>query len=188
MAEYRFTAKIEHTEITLEELFKTQYYTYNKIRMILRMVFGAIAAVGAVIFEMPMWLKGVLLIMGCWLLVSKDFPAQMRADRALQARHGSLPKMKYGFGEKVFNVSGEGSKDIKYSEIARLAEDAAYLYIFMGKDSVCMMERESIKPESCEDFMKFIAEKTGLTWKREKSIVLMNIFDIKDMIRERNKK
>ena len=97
MAEYLYRAKITHTEKTVEQLYKMQYYVYEKPRMILRALIGFGLVVAAVLSSLPTWGKAILLLIGAWLLVSRDFPAAVRADKALNERRAKLPNMSYGF-------------------------------------------------------------------------------------------
>ena len=182
-----FHGRIDHTEETIELLFKTEYYTFETMRMLTRMAIGAIMIVLGLTVEMPMWARGLLMLIGCWLLVSKDFPSAVRADRVIEARKGALPSMSYDFYEDHVFLSGEGSMNIEYSKFGRLVEDETYLYLFISKDSVCMVERATLTPPAEEDFMKFIEDKTGLRWKREKSILFMNAQDLFQAIRDRKK-
>ncbi len=177
MSSIRYSAAITHTSKTIHALFRTQYYSYSKLRILLRFILGFILACSAVMLSLPVWAKGILIASGAWLIVSQDFPAQVRADRVLQARGGKLPVMRYAFGDDGLNVSGEGSMDIPYAKISRLIHDSEYLYLFIMKDSVCMMDR----PENSGEFMKFIAEKTGLEWQTVKSVFAMNIDDLKEI-------
>jgi hypothetical protein len=188
MADYRYSAKIDHTEKTIELLYKTQYYAYSKLRILARLLIGLAMVVVALMVDIPTWGKGLLLLFGAWLLASKDFPAQTKADKALQERKAALPSMSYQFfGDRVL-LSGEGSMNIPYKKFARLAEDKEYLYIFMSKDSVCMIDRATIKPQPDQDFMKFISDKTGLQWRREKSFLAMNFWDLRQMLKDRKEK
>lgn len=188
MANSKFKAKIEHNERTIEELFRTEYYTYEKSKILIRLAIGVAAAVIGIVVTMPIWCRGLLLLVAGWLIAAKDFPAQVRADKSVQDRNGQLPKMSYEFYEGYVTVSGEGSMDIKYKKFKRLVKDASYLYMFISKDSVCMLERESVKPKSDEELMTFVAEKTGLEWKSEKSFLLLNIYDLRDIFRDRHAK
>ena len=90
MAEICYRAKITHTEKTVEQLYKMQYYVYEKPRMLLRMLLGFGLVLTAVVTGIPNWGKALLLLAGAWLLVSKDFPAAVRADRALSERKARL--------------------------------------------------------------------------------------------------
>lgn len=172
----RYSASITHTPATIHRLYKTQLYTYGKLRIIPRTFTGFCLVLSAVMFSLPVWAKALLLAIGAWLIVSQDFPAQIRADKVIQSRK-SLPSMHYDFSDDGFTVSGEGSMNIPYAKISRLVHDNDYCYIFMSSDSICMMD----KPENAEEFMKFIEEKTGLNWRRVKSLMAMNIDDVKEI-------
>jgi len=105
----------------------------------------------------------------------------------LEVRKAELPSMQYEFHKDAMKISGEGSMSIPYKKIARLAEDPEYLYVFMGKDSVCMIERSSVKPDS-DALQEFLAKKTGLDWLNEKSLLTVNLADVILMFRNRKDK
>lgn len=188
MADRRFHGGIKHTEHTVEQLYKTQYCAYEKPRILIRLGIGLALAVVALTAAIPTWARAILLLLGCWFMASKDFPSQIRADRAMQARKAALPDMEYDFYEDHVYVTGEGSMNIKYKKFTRLVQDEKYLYLFLAKDSMCMLERESLRPADAEKFMAFIEEKTGLTWRREKSILSMNLWDVKQLIKDHKEK
>jgi hypothetical protein len=184
MAETLYRAEIRHTEKTVEQLYKMQYYVYEKPRMILRALIGFALVVAAVASALPTWGKALLLLLGAWLLVSRDFPAAVRADRALSERKAKLPNMNYSFGPDKLHLSGEGSMDIPYKKFTKLVEDRQYLYLFESRNSVCMMDKESIKPADIMGFAAFLEKKTGLRWQAEKSFLSMSIYDIRQAIRD----
>ena len=188
MADYLYRAKITHTEKTVEQLYKMQYYVYEKPRMILRALIGFGLVVAAVLSSFPTWGKALLLLFGAWLLVSRDFPAAVRADRALSERKAKLPNMSYGFGPDSVHLSGEGSMDLPYSKLTRLVEDKQYLYLFVNRNSVCMMEKDSLKPADLMAFAKLLEEKTGLKWRAEKSFLSMSIYDMRQAFKDMRKK
>jgi hypothetical protein len=188
MATCRYSGKIDHTEKTIELLYKTQYYAYSKLRILARLLIGLAMVVVALTVDIPTWSKALLLLIGAWLLASKDFPAQAKADKALQERKAALPSMSYQFFGEYMLVSGEGSMEIPYKKFARLAEDKDYLYIFMSKDSVCMIDRATVKPRTTEELMKFISIKTGLQWRKEKSFLAINFWDLRQMLKDRKEK
>ena len=97
MANPLYQAGIKHTEKTVEQLYKTQYYVYEKPRMLLRMAFGFILVLIAAFTSLLLWIKAVFLLFGAWFLVSRDFPAAVRADRAISERKAKLPSMEYTF-------------------------------------------------------------------------------------------
>lgn len=185
MACLHYKAKIAHTEKTIEKMFVTQYYAYEQLRMYLRFILGIVLAAVAVLLTIPMWLRGMLLLAGGWLLSSADFPAQIRADRAVQARRGKLPVMEYDFYDDRMSISGEGSMNTKYNKFEKLIEDSDYLYLFMSKTSVCMIDKNTLTNVSLPDFKTFLSERTGIKWKFKKSMLAFNLYDIKDMLKNR---
>jgi len=180
-----FSGKIRHTEETIQLLYQMEYHTYDRMKMLTRMAIGAIMVVLGLTVEMPMVLRGILMAIGCWLLVSQDFPAASKADRAIQARNGSLPVMEYEFHEKNVVLSGEGSMTIRYDRFQRLVKSEQYLYLFLGKGSVCMIDKDTIDPWLVEDFMDFIEEKTGKQWTMDKPLIAWNIRDVFGAIKDR---
>ena len=189
MADYLYRAEMARTEKSVEQLYKMQEDVYEKPRMILRALIGFGLVVAAVMSGLPTWGKALLLLLGAWLLVSRDFPAAVRADRALSERKAKLPDMSYGFGPDKVHLSGEGSMDLPYKKFTRLVEDARYLYLFVSRNSVCMMEKDSVKPDDIMAFAKFMEEKTGLKWRAEKSFLSMSIYDLRQAFKDmRDKK
>ena len=188
MAEICYRAKITHTEKTVEQLYKMQYYVYEKPRMLIRTLIGFGLVLTAVVTTVPNWVKALLLLAGAWLLVSRDFPAAVRADRALSERKAKLPNMNYSFGPEAVHLSGEGSMDIPYSKFTRLVEDRQFLYLFVTRNSICMMEKDSLKPADIMAFAKYMEDKTGLKWRAEKSFLSMSIYDLRRAFRDMREK
>lgn len=187
MAGCQFTAKIEHTEKTIESLYRAQYHAYEKPQMLAWMAVGFVLIFIAAFSSLPAWAKAIILLIGAWLVVSMDFPALVRADRAVDARHGSLPKMEYEFHKDQMKISGEGSMSIKYKEIAKLTEDKYYLYIIISKDSICMVDKNTVRPQTAAELKEFLAAKTKLDWLNEKSFLMMNLADVILLLRNRKK-
>lgn len=179
-----YRAKITHSGKTVEQLYKMQYYVYEKPRMLLRLLIGFGLVAVAVAAGFPTWAKALLLLVGAWLLVSRDFPAAVRADRALMERKAVLPNMNYSFGSETLRLTGEGSMDIPYKKITRLVEDKQYLYLFLSRNSVCMMEKDSVKPADIMAFAQFMEEKTGLKWRAEKPFLNMSIYDLRQTLKD----
>lgn len=44
-----YRAQIKHTEKTVEQLYKTQYYAYEKLRVLLRIALGLALAIAAIL-------------------------------------------------------------------------------------------------------------------------------------------
>lgn len=187
MANCQFVAKIEHTEKTIESLYRAQYHAYEKPKMLIWMGFALALIFVAAFSSFPAWLKAIILLIGAWLVVSPDFPALVRADRAVEARRGILPRMDYEFHKDQMKVSGEGSMSIAYKKIVRLTEDKYYLYIILSKDSICMIDKSTVRPDNVKELKDFLADKTKLYWQNEKSFLMMNLADVILLFRNRKK-
>lgn len=74
-----------------------QRYTYDKPRILLRLGLGLMMAAAALTVTMPMWMKALLLLVGAWLMASKDFPAKIQVDRVLQERKVRQSKIQEDF-------------------------------------------------------------------------------------------
>jgi len=180
-----FKGEIVHTEKTLRQLFRTEYETYERKKIFVWMGVGALMIVLAILVEMSMPLRVILLLIACWLLVSSDFPAEMRADKVVDTRRGSLPSMSYEFYDKDMKLESEGSMRMKYDKFQRLIEDSDYLYLFEAKNSVCMLDKDSIQGGSVDQFKEFMEKRTGLEWRRCKSILSLSLTDIIQSARDR---
>ncbi len=187
MSSPRYSASINHTERTIDKLYKTRRRAYEKPRIFLRLALGFILVLTVVMIPMATWLKAVLLLIGAWLMASGDFPAQTRADRVVQERKGLLPVMRYEFFDDHLKLTGEGSMTIGYQKIDRLVEDKEYFYLFLSKDSVCMLSRDSLKPPAQDDFRQFLENRTGRSWRTEKSFLSLDLADLIKMHREKKK-
>ncbi|MBQ7577491.1 MAG: YcxB family protein [Synergistaceae bacterium] len=175
-----YRTSIEHNAKTIQALYKAQYYTYDKARIILRFSAGLAMIIICAASNLYLWLKGLLLLAGAWLVSVPDFPAQMRADKVLQARK-NFPVMNYEFHDEFIIISGEGSMKISYPQIKNLVHDKEYYYMFIARDSVCMMQKSSLAPNEQENFTKFISLKTGQNWKQNKFFLAMNLTDIREL-------
>ena len=185
MAKIYYHGKIEHNEKTVEQLYETQYFAFEKSRVAARVITGFAMIVAAFFLNIPIWAKGILLLIGAWLLASRGFQGQIRADKAIQNRKTGLPVMEYDFYSDNFRVSGEGSMSIPYKKLIRLVKDSEYFYLFSARDSVCMVDRASITPDGkCDELMTLIEEKTGLTFREEKSLLALNLYDITSRLKD----
>ena len=180
-----FIGSVQHTPDTIQRLYKTAYYTYDTLRILSRFLFGGALIAAALILELPRPVQILLLLAGCWLIISKDFPAAVRADQVLDNRKAALPLHICSFFEDRVELSGEGSMKLAYPKFQRLIEDEQYLYLFLGRQSVCMVEKDGVEGGSPEELKAFVARLTGLSWQRNRSLLTMNLADLRQALRDR---
>lgn len=174
----KFVGSIQHTEETIQRMYQTQYYTYQTMRMLIRMGIGVVLVVSPFLFTLPMAVRAVMMMLGCWLLVSRDFPASVKADQVVESRKGALPLYVCTFFDDRVELEGEGSMKIPYKKFQRLVEDDSYLYLFLAKNSLCMIEKETVTGGTDEELKDFVAQRTGLDWMRNRSLLSLNLMDL----------
>lgn len=179
-----FEGRIEHNRDTIRRLFKAEYDTYEMRKVIFRFTAGAVLVVAGLVGRLPMIAQGILLMAGCWLIVSRDFPPKCRADRTLENRKTALPTMVSRFYGDHIELDGEGHMKLPYDRVQHLVEEKGYYFLFFGRDSACMIDGKTLKPASADKFKKFVAEKTGLEWKETTSWLNMSLMDLIHMVRD----
>lgn len=175
----RYEGKITYNKDTLYRLFRATDNVYHMRRIILRFLIGIVVAVLGAMASIPMILKVILMMAGCWLAASRDFSARNRVDVTLEKRKAALPEMTCTFYEEHIWLEGEGSMRIPYEKIDRLFFDPEYYFLFLSGESACMISRESLGEDKCSEFQKFVQEKTKKEWQEYKSFFQMNIQDLK---------
>ena len=154
------------------------------------MLVGAGLVTTGLVANVPLAVQGLLIMFGSWLLVSKDFPAKVAAAEALDVRKRkkqALPKLTTTFYDSGISLSGEGKMVFNYNKLSRLTEDDAYFYLFLAKDSACMIDKQSLMPNVSHEFKAYLTEKTGLEWIEIKPWFHMNIFEIIKALRGSHK-
>lgn len=185
----RYEGRIEHTEDSIHALFKTQYYTYQFARVIRRAVLGLALVALALFAGFPIWGEIILLAVGCWLIVGRDFPATYRAEEAIEARKGVLPITTCAFSAGHAEIHEGGvSKKLRYDQFEKLVQDKDYLYLFLGRESIVMIDRQTVAPGTDAELMEFIEKKTGKKWEARLSLLSMNLRDLMRVMRQRRGK
>lgn len=186
-------AKIKHNKETIQTLFKVASHVYEKKRILLRLLLGAVMVIAGLVVRVSIIAQAFLFMIGAWLLVSKDFKATEQAEETIRVRGGSLPDISYIFTENAIEVRDKNAKNnkigrrIKYQQLKRIVEDAGYLYLFEDRDSVCMVDKKSIKEMKIEDLITHIEKRSGLSWEQDKSFFSMNLKEFLQMIKNAKK-
>ena len=180
----RFNTEIEYTQETVHLLYKTSYGIYERRRALIRMGMGFLMAMAGLFLDLHMIFQAMLLMGGAWLMVSRDFPAKMRATDALEKRQGNLPKLGVEFHDQYLLLLEGKSMKLKYSEAEYLVEDDALIFLFFSRDSAVLVEKEHLQGGSLEEFKAFLEEKTGRTFYRPQSWLQMSLRDVVGLLRK----
>lgn len=174
----QFTGNIQHTKETIYLLYKTQYCTYGQKRIILQLLIGAAMIIAAFAIKMNLALQGLLLLVGCWLLISKDFPSRLHAEDALEARKKGLPTLNYTFRKDGVEVEDGHKRKIPYQDFQYLVEDKDYLYLFLSNKSVCMVDKQTVAPGSAEELKTFVETHSGKKWRENWTLLSLTLMDV----------
>jgi hypothetical protein len=180
-----YHGQISHNERTIKLMFKMAYHIYEKKRILIRVCIGVVLIMASVLVAFPRYVQAILMMLGTWKLTARDFPATIRAQRTIETRKGTFPVMTYTFTDKGIVLQGEGTTNLQYNQFQYLVEDNKYLYLFLGKQSVCMIDKATITPSSIKQLMFYVEKKTGLKWTRNKSFFNMNLDDFLQYIQTR---
>ena len=138
----QYQGRIDHTEDSIQALFQAQYNTYRLGLVVVTAVAGVALAAAGLFAPVPVLAQGLLLLAGCMLFVGRDFPAIVRAESVIEARHGVLPSSVCTFCAGHMELEEGGvKKKLRYEQLDRIVQDRQYLYLFFGPDSAVMVER-----------------------------------------------
>lgn len=173
-----FEGRVDHNSDTIRRLFKAEYDTYEMRKIILRFAVGAVLAIAGLAGRFPMIAQGTLMMAGCWLIVSRDFPSKCRADRTLENRKTALPTIVTRFYDDYMELDGEGHMKLPYDKVQHLVEEKGYYFLFFGKGSACMIDGKTLRPDAVDKFREFVAQRTGLEWRETTSWLNMSLMDL----------
>lgn len=181
----RFTASVEYNDTTIQKVFRVEYFTYDRLKIVTRACIGFALIAMAFFLQLGTALMVICLGLGCWLIVCIDFPSKVKAEGVIQARKGAVSAVTLQFGENSVKVV-EGKQSYKYTAIDRLVEDGNYLFLFCDKQNAVMLDKGTLDPADPKAFKEFIEGKTGKRWKGT-SLLLMNLKDVIQAVKDRKK-
>lgn len=183
-----YKASIEHSAETIEKLYVTQYHTYEKYMILAKTIFAFGILIAGFLTDIPTWARALIIFIGTLVIATRDLRPQLKADKVKEVRSNSFPDMEYEFFKDNFRLSGEGQMSMNYKKLTRLVHDKGYFYLFISPESVCMIDKSTVKPYHCDKFMEFISERTGLSWELEKSFMFYSIYDIIKIFKDRKQR
>lgn len=157
----RFRASATYDAATINAAYKTALYTYGKPLILLRVAIGAVLMLTVLFVHMSLVLSLPLMVIGCFLFVSYDFPARMRAQSYIR-KHTGKPETKACrfLDDKIATKEEEKS----YKDISRLVYDDNYLYIFFSRKDYIVIAIPTIVPHDTGELKTMVASKSGKAW------------------------
>ncbi len=178
-----YSASMVYDEATIQRVFKAEYYTYERLKLIIRALIGAALILLAVFGHLSTVWMVVCLAVGCWLLVAMDFPSKVKAQGVIEARKGAVSKVDLRFYDKDVQIV-EAKQNLLYAELDRLVEETDYIYLFWNRQEAVAFRKDSLRGGKVIDFKDFIAEKSGKKW-QGMSLIFMNFKELMQAIKDR---
>ncbi len=179
----KFQGQIEHNRDTITLLFKVAYDTFEMKRILIRLIIGVIMVILGLFGGFNQVIQGLLLMAGAWLIVSRDFPPKVRADRTLEERKQPLPTLVSTFYDDRMELSGEGRMTLRYKDFQYIVEENDYFFLFLHKNSACMIDAKTLEPGSLEEFKAFVSKKTKLQWQKNISWFNMSLKELIQLLK-----
>lgn len=181
-----FEAETVFDDDAIRWMFQAEYYSYERLKILIRAGLGVLLLAGAIFFVKMTALRSILMLIGCWLVVSTDFPSRMRAEQVIQSRNGQKSRVRYQFtGDSV--LIDETGRSLRYNSIDRLIVDKRCFYLFESPQNAVMVPRNIWAQDKQQRFVDFLSEKTGKEWKQTKSFLSLNLKDLLEMFHDRQK-
>lgn len=180
----RFEGSSQYSKKNLYELYKTTNEIYGMKKILKKLLLGFALALAGLFLDLPMILQGILLMSGAWLMVSKDFPARMKAEDVLETRGNELPELKTKFYDEHLELSSGKKMKLSYHYVEHLTEEKGLLMIFFSKDSAIVIDNESLAGGTMEELRDFLEDKTNVVFRQSRSFLSMSLKDLFGLIRK----
>lgn len=173
-----------YDETTITSLFRTEFYTYERLGLLAWVGVAMILVLLGVFGSVPAWCKVLCLLLGCWMMAARDFPARIQAEGVLQSRKGAVSHVKCRLHDGGVDV--ENGMHLDYTEIDRMMEDKDYFYLFKDRQTAVVLPRKTLCPASPERLCLFLERKTGKQWRPANAGLLsINLKDLRQIVRDK---
>ncbi len=166
---------------TIRRLFKTEFYVYEGTKRIAWSGIGVALIATAVFVAVSDVIKIMCLMFGCMMLAIPDFLSLLIAEGVIARRGGAVSTVTIRVDS--IGIHQENGTTVSFSQIDRLIADEQYFYLFQNRQAAVMIPKNQVKKES--EFMEFISDKTGKTWKGTKKLWELTGRDVLQMFRDR---
>lgn len=183
IAKNKFEAKVIFTDDTIRRMFRTEFYTYERMQWLIWLMVALVLVMVALFTAIPTVVKVLFLMIGCAMFAMPDFLSRIAAEGVVMQRHGAVSTVRCEVNHEGVRV--ENGAMIPMHQIDRLVEDDQYFYIFQSRQMAVMIPKGSLKPSDPESLYELLHEASGKEWQRTKSLLGMNLKDLIEILKDR---
>ena len=182
-----FTAHVTHTEETVNAFTKAQFCIFQRKKRFTMLAVAMLTLFAGALNLFGQTLSIILVMIGCMVLVDVANVPRRTARKLLEAKP-ALGRVEYEFGSRAVTVkTGGSSAEIPYKKLLSLAEDRSYFYMFNDVRGGYMMQKNSLEPNSPDEFRTMLSSKTGLSWTQTGSVLNLNLSSLVKLVKNKKR-
>jgi len=171
-----FTAGMAHNEKSIRRLAVLQYDLFQPYRKIVILLAGFAMILFGFFGGLNLQGASVSVFLGCLCLWFSKAPAQVTANRMVDAIRGKYPRTELYFREEEVAVTdGKEWFYMPYSMIQRVVQDKEYYYLWLTRATSYMIDKATVDPADLKAFQSFLEGKTGLLMEYPPSLLRFNL-------------
>ena len=171
-----YTAGMVHSEKSIRRLAILQYDLFQPYRKYVIMAAGAAMIVFGFFGGLNLQGAGVCVFLGCLCLWFSKAPAQVTANRMVEAIRGKYPRTELYFREEGVAVTdGKDWFRMDYEMIQRVVEDKEFYYLWLTRATSYMIDKTTVEPADQKAFKAFLEQKTGLLTEAPPTLLRFNL-------------
>ena len=179
-----YTAGMVHNEKSIRRLAVLQYDLFQPYRKYVILAAGAAMIVFGVFGGLNLQGAGVCVFLGCLCLWFSKAPAQVTANRMVEAIRGKYPRTELYFREEEVAVTdGKDWFYMDYEVIQRVVEDKGYFYLWLSHATSYMVDKATLEPADQKAFKAFLEAKTGLLTEAPPTLLRFNLGALRRRVR-----
>ena len=184
-----YTAAMEHNEKSIRRLAILQYDLFQPYRKYVILLVGFAMILFGLFGGLNLQGAGVCVFLGCVCMWFCRMPAQITANRMVEAIGGKYPRSELYFREEEVAVT-DGKKwfSMPYGMIQRIIEDKEFYYLWLTRATSYMIDKATLEPADQKAFKAFLEGKTGILSEAPPSLMRFNIGTVIRRVKNRKTK
>ena len=173
-----YTAEMIHSEKSIRRLTILQYDLFQPYRKYVILLAGFAMIFFGFFGGLNLQGAGVCIFLGLLCLWFCKMPAQVTANRVVDAIRGKYPHTElYFLDEEVAVTDGKEWFHMPYHLIQKVVQDKKYYYLWLTRSTSYMVDKATVEPDLTQ-FQSFLEKQTGLLIEDPPTLFHLNISSI----------